>query len=83
MPNNAPTQHRRLTGKVVSDRMDKTVVVRVDRVTVHPKYHKQQIRSRRFQAHDPENKYHLGDRVTIEETRPLSANKRWQVISKQ
>jgi len=71
---------RRLNGMVVSDKMDKTVVVRVDRTVVHPKYHKRMTRSTRFKAHDPENKTALGEKVTIEEMRPLSKDKRWRIV---
>jgi small subunit ribosomal protein S17 len=76
------TTKRRLKGTVVSDKMDKTVVVRVDRTKQHPKYHKRFVISRRFLAHDATNQYHPGDQVVIEETRPLSAKKRWNVIRK-
>ena len=74
--------HRRLQGIVVTDKMAKTVIVRVDRVATHPKYGKQYTVSRRFPAHDPKGEYHAGDKVWIEETRPLSATKRWKVISR-
>lgn len=76
------TPHRRHRGLVVSDKPNKSVVVRVDRTTFHPKYHKQIIRSRRFLVHDERNEFHTGDRVIIEETRPLSSHKRWKVISR-
>lgn len=75
-------KHRQLTGTVVSDKMTKTVVVRVERTVTHPKYGKQFTVSRRFSAHDAKGEYHMGDRVVIEETRPLSATKRWRVIRK-
>ncbi len=75
-------RHRKLIGIVVSDKMDKTVVVRVDRIAAHPKYHKQYTVSNKFHAHDPKNEYATGDRVQIEATRPLSATKRWKVIAK-
>lgn len=77
-----PSHHRKLKGIVVSDKMDKTVVVRVDRIASHPKYKKQYTVSTKFHAHDPKNEYTTGDAVQIEETRPLSATKRWKVISK-
>lgn len=76
------TARRQLIGIVVSDKMAKTVIVRVDRTVSHPKYHKQFTVSRRFSAHDEQRQYHLGDRVVIEETRPLSATKRWRVVTK-
>ncbi len=71
---------RRLKGVVVSDKMVKTVVVRVDRTVVHPKYGKRYIMSTKFLAHD-ESGAKPGDAVTIEETRPLSARKRWRVVA--
>ncbi len=74
---------RRLKGTVVSDKMDKTVVVRVDRTVIHSKYHKRLTRSTRFKAHDPENKAKEGDLVTIEEMRPMGKGKRWRVIDGQ
>ncbi len=77
------TTRRRLNGVVVSDKMDKTVVVRVDRTVVHPKYHKRLTRSTRFKAHDAENKAKQGDKVTIEEIRPMSKGKCWRVVDTQ
>lgn len=64
---------------VISDRMDKTVVVRVDTRVQHPLYKRVMRRSVRFKAHDENNECHTGDRVRIMETRPLSATKRWRV----
>lgn len=66
-------------GRVVSDKMDKTVVVSVDYVRRHPIYHKTIRRTSRFKAHDEQNLCHVGDLVMIEETRPLSKTKRWIV----
>ena len=60
--------------------MNKTVVVRVDRVKVHPKYKKQYKVSRRYHVHDEANSYHVGDSVTFVECRPLSKTKRWRVL---
>ena len=68
------------TGKVVSDRMDKTVVVAVTSFFQHPVYKKTLKRVAKFKVHDEENKYHIGDTVQIIETRPLSKDKRWVVI---
>jgi len=68
------------TGKVVSDRMDKTVVVAVISFFQHPVYKKTLKRVAKFKAHDEENKYQIGDTVKIIETRPLSKDKRWVVI---
>jgi small subunit ribosomal protein S17 len=73
---------RRLEGVIVSDKMQKTVVVTVTRFKKHPKYLKYYKVSRRFKAHDEENVYKTGDRVLIEETRPTSKDKRWKVVTK-
>lgn len=66
-------------GQVVSDKMDKTVVVAVETRVQHPKYKKIMVRTRRYKAHDEENACKVGDRVKITETRPLSRTKRWAV----
>ncbi|GAB4345782.1 MAG: 30S ribosomal protein S17 [Cyanobacteria bacterium] len=66
-------------GRVVSDKMDKTVVVAVENRAAHPKYGKIVVRTRRYKAHDEENQCRIGDRVRIRETRPLSRSKRWAV----
>jgi small subunit ribosomal protein S17 len=66
-------------GRVVSDKMDKTVVVAVDYVRRHPLYHKRITRTSKFMAHDEHNECKPGDVVRIEETRPLSKHKRWIV----
>ena len=66
-------------GTVVSDKMDKTVVVAVINRYPHPTYKKIVSRTKRYQAHDPENICTTGDRVRIKETRPLSAQKRWAI----
>lgn len=67
-------------GLVVSDKMDKTVVVAVENRAPHPKYRKIVVRTKRYKVHDEENKCQVGDRVRIEETRPLSRTKRWVVV---
>ena len=67
------------TGIVVSDKMDKTIVVRVDRMAKHKLYGKPVLRSKKFMAHDETNECRLGDKVQIAETRPSSARKRWEV----
>ncbi|UCG20062.1 MAG: 30S ribosomal protein S17 [Deltaproteobacteria bacterium] len=67
------------TGVVISDKMDKTVVVQVDRLVRHPVYKKYVRRRAKFKAHDENNTCQKGDRVVIRETRPLSKTKRWQV----
>jgi small subunit ribosomal protein S17 len=72
---------RILQGVVVSDAMDKTVVVRVERRVMHPVYKKFIRRSKKYSAHDETNSYKIGDVVRIEECRPISKNKCWTVIS--
>ncbi len=67
-------------GTVVSDKMDKTVVVAVERRYPHPLYGKQVTRTKKYHAHDENNEYHPGDVVRIMETRPLSRLKRWRVV---
>lgn len=66
-------------GLVVSDKMQKTVVVAVENRAPHPKYGKIVVRTKRYKAHDEENRCKVGDRVRIQETRPLSRTKRWTV----
>ncbi|MCZ6465478.1 MAG: 30S ribosomal protein S17 [Proteobacteria bacterium] len=70
---------RSLVGTVVSDRMDKTVVVRVERLVQDPRYKKYVRRYSRFLAHDEQNGCGVGDRVRIVEHRPISKQKRWKV----
>jgi small subunit ribosomal protein S17 len=71
-----------MTGFIVSDKMDKTVVVEILRLKKHPKYRKYFKSTSRYKAHDQENQYKIGDRVLIRETKPLSKDKRWVVVSK-
>ena len=68
------------TGTVVSDKMQKTVVVAIDRRGPHPVYGKMVTRTKRVKAHDEENSAKTGDTVRIMETRPLSKDKRWRVV---
>jgi small subunit ribosomal protein S17 len=68
------------TGVVVSDKMDKTVLVRVDRKVTHSLYRKTVRRSSKLAAHDEQNEAHLGDTVRLMETRPVSKSKRWRVV---
>ena len=70
---------RQLVGVVVSDKMDKTVVVSVERLVKHKFYHKFIRRRAKFAAHDQENTCQIGDRVMLTECRPLSRSKRWRV----
>ncbi len=72
---------RSLTGKVVSDKMDKTVVVLVERKVKHPIYGKVIRKSKKFHAHDEANEFGIGDVVVISETRPISKTKSWVVSS--
>lgn len=70
-----------ITGKIVSDKMNKTVVVEVDRLVVHPKYHKRIKRTQKFHAHN-EIGVKTGDTVRIAEVKPISATKSWKVVEK-
>lgn len=76
MENKTP-KPRILKGEVVSDKMQKTAVVKILRLKKHPKYKKYYKVSNRFKAHNPEDQYHVGDKVFIQETRPMSKDKRW------
>jgi len=74
------TNARKLTGRVVSDKMNKTVTVLVERKVKHPLYGKFVRRSNKYHAHDENNDFHPGDLVLIEETRPMSRTKTWKVV---
>jgi small subunit ribosomal protein S17 len=74
-------RRKALVGTVVSDKMDKTVVVQVERLTLHPKFKKYVRRRKKYKAHDEMKACGMGDRVLIVETRPLSKDKRWRVRS--
>ena len=74
---------RILEGVVVSDKMAKTRVVAVSRLKKHPKYQKYYHVTNKFKAHDEKNEYMAGDKVIIQESRPLSRGKRWIIIAKQ
>lgn len=73
-------QRKRLTGVVVSDKMQQTIVVQVERVTRHPRYHKVMRVRKKFYAHDQDNTAKVGDKVEIASTRPLSRLKRWRLV---
>ena len=73
-------RQRTLVGKVVSNKMDKTVVVRVERRTKHPVLGKVVVRSKKYKAHDEANACKVGDIVLIEESKPISKDKKWVVI---
>ncbi|MCM2973649.1 MULTISPECIES: 30S ribosomal protein S17 [Larsenimonas] len=74
------TNARRLTGKVVSDKMEKSIVVMIERRERHPIYGKYMKRSTKLHAHDETNQARLGDTVSIEECRPLSKKKAWTLV---
>jgi small subunit ribosomal protein S17 len=70
---------KEIVGVVVSNKMNKTIVVAVENRSAHPKYGKIVVKTKKYKAHDEENKCNEGDRVRITETRPLSRTKRWQL----
>ena len=76
---NPRNQRKSRVGVVVSDRGEKTVVVKVERRFAHPLYGKQVTRTKKYHAHDENTEFHVGDTVRITETRPLSKLKRWRV----
>jgi small subunit ribosomal protein S17 len=82
MTSSTTTKKQQLTGIVVSDKMDKTVVVKVDIRKRHFKYKKAYTISKKFKAHDENNEYKTGDKVVIESVRPMSKEKKFKVISK-
>ncbi len=71
---------RKFHGVVVSDKMDKTIVVRVDQVKIHPKYKKRYAISKKYKVHDEKNRFKEDDKVEFTECRPLSKDKKWRVI---
>jgi len=72
---------RTLTGKVVSNKMDKSITVLIERLVKHPKYGKFVNKTSKFVAHDEKNECSIGDTVTIAETRPMSKTKRWRLVT--
>ena len=80
--NNKTKKMRRLEGVVVSHKMNKTRVVAVSWLKKHPKYQKYYRQTSKFKAHDEENVYKTGDKVIIEQTRPLSKEKRWKIVQR-
>jgi small subunit ribosomal protein S17 len=76
------TKKQQIIGTVVSDKMDKTVVISVSRRKRHPKYHKSYTVTKRYQAHDEANEYKIGDKVVVESIAPMSKNKKFKVIKK-
>jgi len=71
---------KKFSGVVVSDKSDKTIVVKVDTVKIHPKYKKRYTLSRKYKVHDEKNEFKAGDKVSFVECRPLSRDKRWRVV---
>ncbi|HEY7460277.1 MAG TPA: 30S ribosomal protein S17 [Gemmatimonadota bacterium] len=80
-PGRARGRRKVRQGVVVSDKMDKTIVVQLEATVEHPLYKKQLRRTTRIKAHDAENASHVGDRVEVMETRPLSKEKRWRLLT--
>lgn len=76
------SKKQQMIGMIVSDKMDKTVVVKVDIRKRHPKYKKAYTVSNKFKAHDEKNEYKVGDKVVIESTRPISKEKKFRVLNK-
>jgi len=73
---------KQLIGTIVANKMQKTIVVKMERIKEHPKYLRRYRISKKYQAHVEQGEYHVGDKVVIEECRPISKNKRWRVIKK-
>lgn len=73
---------RKIKGTIVSDKMQKTRIVAVERLKMHPKYKKYTKVTKRYKAHDETNEYKAGDVVIIEETKPMSKDKRWKIVER-
>jgi small subunit ribosomal protein S17 len=71
---------KKFSGVVMSDKMDKTIIVKVDKVKVHPRYKKRYTVSERYKVHDEKNQFKEDDKVTFVECRPISKDKRWRVL---
>ncbi|MEA2064780.1 MAG: 30S ribosomal protein S17 [Patescibacteria group bacterium] len=71
---------RKFSGMVVSDKMDKTIVVKVDTIKSHPKYYKRYAISKKYKVHDEKSRFKIGDKISFIECRPLSKEKRWRAI---
>ncbi|HCX45230.1 TPA: 30S ribosomal protein S17 [Patescibacteria group bacterium] len=82
MENKKEVKRRKLEGVVVSDKMEKTATVEVERFKKHSRYLKYFKTSKKYKAHDEKNEYKTGDKVVIESSRPLSKDKRWVIVSK-
>ena len=74
------SKRKQLLGKVVSNKMDKTIVVEIERLMMHPLYKKSVVRTKRLKSHDEKNVCSIGDVVLIEDTRPISKHKRYRLI---
>lgn len=72
---------KKFNGVVVSDKNDKTIVVKVDSIKIHPKYKKRYTSSKKYKVHDEKNQFKVDDKVSFVECRPLSKDKRWRVIN--
>ena len=72
-----------LKGTVVSDKMNKTIVVEIESTKKHPKYEKRYKSHKKYKAHDEKNEYKVGDKVVIEETRPISKDKKWRIVDEK
>ncbi len=73
---------RKLKGTVVSDKMQKTIVVQVESIKEHPKYKRRFKMHKKYKAHDENREYHIGDKVVIEEMAPVSKDKKWKAIGR-
>ena len=82
MSHSSTPVQRTFTGTVVSAKMQKTIVVRVDRTVVHPKYAKRYVRSRKYKVHDEANSSKVGDQVLFVPCRPFSRDKHWRLLKK-
>ena len=82
MENKKEVKRRKLEGVVVSDKMEKTATVEVERFKKHSRYLKYFKTSKKYKAHDEKNEYKTGDKVVIESSRPLSKDKRWVIVNK-
>lgn len=83
LPSNNKKNVRTLSGTVISDKMNQTIIVRIERTKIHPTYQKRYTISKNYKVHDSQNQFKVGDQVDIVACRPLSRDKRWRVISKK
>jgi small subunit ribosomal protein S17 len=81
MEKNSQKTKSQMEGVIVSDKMDKTIVVKVERVKIHPKYKKRFKVHKKYKVHDEKNEHKVGEKIVIEETRPLSKDKRWKTVN--